>query len=167
MSRTSEGLYYVEHAIRGQWSSGGRNTIIRQIADLDSQQHGGKTGVKIWTEQEPGSSGKESAEYTIRQLAGFVVAAERSTGDKATRAAPFAAQCEAGNVRVVRADWNREFVDELTLFPNGRHDDQVDAASLAFNKLAGQVVGSWYSDQSNGRGEGLSVTETAPRGVWK
>jgi len=80
----------------------------------------------------------------IRNLAGFNVKAIRPTGDKETRAKAFAAQAEAGNVRLVRGPWNNAFLDELCTFPNGRWDDQVDAASDAFNELAGSVgaVGS-------------------------
>jgi phage terminase large subunit-like protein len=47
--------------------------------------------VNIFIEQEPGSGGKESADATIRRLAGCVVHADRPTGDM-TRAEPFAAQ---------------------------------------------------------------------------
>ena len=49
---------------------------------------------------------------------------------------PLSAQAEAGNVKLVRGTWNRDFLDELCTFPSGTHDDQVDAASAAFNRLA-------------------------------
>src|SRR5262249_54039895 len=84
---------------------------------------------------DPGSAGKEVAEDKVKMLAGFPVHAERVTGDKAVRAEPFAAQAEAGNVRLVRGPWNAAYVDELTAFPNGANDDQVDGSSGAFNKL--------------------------------
>ncbi len=69
-------------------------------------------------------------------LAGHAVHAERATGEKVTRWGPFAAPCEAGNVKLVRGHWNTAFLDELCTAPNGSHDDQIDAAALAFNKLA-------------------------------
>lgn len=47
----------------------------------------------------------------------------------------FVAQAEAGNVRVVRGRWNGEYIEEMTTFPNGAFDDQVDATSGAFNEL--------------------------------
>jgi len=47
-----------------------------------------------------------------------------------------AAQCESGNVKVLKGDWNTAFLDELCSFPYSRNDDQVDAASGAFTKLA-------------------------------
>ena len=60
---------------------------------------------------------------------------ERESGDKGTRAEPFAAPCEAGNVKLVKGEWNDAFLSEMTSFPSGAHDDQVDAASGAFREL--------------------------------
>ena len=40
-----------------------------------------------------------------------------------------------GNVKLVRASWNRDLFEEFELFPTGAHDDIVDAASGAFDKL--------------------------------
>jgi predicted phage terminase large subunit-like protein len=128
-----QGLYYVADVVRGQWSSGKRNEIMCTVAASDKAKHG---NVHVWVEQEPGSGGKESAETSIRELAGHVVHADRVTGAKDVRAEPLAAQAEAGNVRLVRAPWNGEFVDEVCAFPNGTMCDQVDAAAGAFNKLA-------------------------------
>jgi predicted phage terminase large subunit-like protein len=128
--RSTDNLFYITDVIRGQWSSGQRNAVIEQTAQLDGER------VTIWVEQEPGSGGKESAENSIRLLAGFNVHREPVTGEKWVRAMPLAAQCEAGNVKLVRGAWNGDFIEELTGFPTGTHDDQVDAASGAFNKLA-------------------------------
>jgi predicted phage terminase large subunit-like protein len=129
MSRVDD-LYHIEDVVRGQWSALEREMVIRQTAEADGKS------VAVWVEQEPGSGGKESAEATVRNLAGFIVHAERVTGDKVTRARPFAAQAEAGNVRLVRGGWNAAFLDEAITFPNGKFKDQIDAASGAFNKLA-------------------------------
>jgi hypothetical protein len=94
--------------------------------------------------QAAGAAGKEAALAMVRLLAGFAVFVEPATGSKEVRAEPFAAQAEGGNVRVVRAPWNGDWLDELLAFPNGRNDDQVDGTSGAFNKLAGaySVVGA-------------------------
>jgi predicted phage terminase large subunit-like protein len=51
---------------------------------------------------------------------------------------PLAAQVEAGNVSILRADWNRALTEEMQNFPWGRKDDQVDALVRAFNELASQ-----------------------------
>jgi predicted phage terminase large subunit-like protein len=131
MAKDALGQFYVEDVVRGQWSSLERETIIKQTADLDA----GRGHMTIWQEQEPGSGGLESAQATTRNLAGHVVLSERVTGDKATRAMPYAAQCEAKNVKLVKGEWNAAYLEELAGFPYGTHDDQVDASSGAFNKL--------------------------------
>ena len=126
----ADGYYYVSDVQRGQWGSGKRERMIRQTAEADGRS------VPVYIEQEPGSGGKESAEATIRALAGFVVHADRVTGDKATRATPYSVQIEAGNVRIVQGEWNRAFIDEHKTFPVGKYKDQIDAASGAFAKLS-------------------------------
>ena len=127
--------YVVLDVVRGQWEAGEREKIIRQVAELDGRE------VSIIVEQEPGSGGKESAEATIRNLAGFRCYADRPTGDKVLRADTFAVQLNAGNVAMLRADWNSEYKRELEFFPYGKYKDQVDASSGAFNILLKQGRG--------------------------
>jgi len=95
---------------------------------------------EVGVEQEPGSGGKESAEATIRNLAGFRAFADKVTGSKEVRAEPFAAQVQGGNVLIRAGDWVLELLDELDRFPNGRYRDQVDALSGAFNRLVSAPI---------------------------
>jgi predicted phage terminase large subunit-like protein len=129
LGRGEDGCFYVLDVVRGQWSAAPREKAIRATAELDGKP------VEIWIEQEPGSGGKESAESTVKSLAGFKIQAERATGDKAVRAEPYAVQVEAGNVKLVRGDWNQAFIDEHKSFPVGKFKDQIDAAGGAFNKV--------------------------------
>lgn len=121
--------YVILDCVRGRWTPGEREAVIRSTAERDG------IATEIVLEQEPGSSGVDSATASIRNLAGFNARAETSTGDKAVRARAMAVQFEAGNVDMVKGEWNTEFVNELLSFPRGKHDDQVDAASLGFNRL--------------------------------
>ena len=107
-------------------------TEVEQAIIGTASQDGGE--VEIVLPQDPGQAGKSQAEYLTRRLSGYRVQAVRETGDKATRAMPFASQVNAGNVYLVKSPWNREFLEELSMFPSG-HDDQVDAASGAFDIL--------------------------------
>ena len=93
-------------------------------------------GHEIYVEQEPGSGGKESAESTIRNLAGHRVYADKVTGEKKVRAEPLAAQVQGGNLFLVAGEWVGPFYDEAEVWPSGKHMDQIDAAAGAFNKLA-------------------------------
>lgn len=133
MGRSAEGRYVVLDVVRGRWETFERERVIVSTAARDRERWG---EVAIWLEQEPGSGGADSARATIRALSGHVVRAETATGQKTARAEPLAAQAGAGNVLVVRAAWNAAWIDELCIFPHGEHDDQVDASSGAFNKLA-------------------------------
>lgn len=129
VGKDADGKFWVLDVVRGQWGAAERERMIRQAAEVDG------VAVKVWVEQEPGSGGKESAEATIRNLAGFAAFADRVTGAKETRAEPFAAQVASGNVVLARGAWNRAFIDECAMFPVGKFKDQVDAASGAFVKL--------------------------------
>jgi phage terminase large subunit-like protein len=61
----------------GQWNALDREREIKEIAKLDGRR------IRIAVEQEPGSGGKESAESTIRNLAGWRVTADRPTPRRA------------------------------------------------------------------------------------
>ena len=61
--------------------------------------------------------------------------ADKVTGSKETRAEPFEAQVQAGNVHLVAGAWVQDFLDECERWPRGKYRDQVDAAAGAFNKL--------------------------------
>lgn len=123
------GKFIIRDVVRGQWAAEEREDIIRVTAEADG------TNVRIGIEQEGGSGGKESAQATIRNLAGFSVIADRPTGDKVFRADPFSVQVNNGNVFILKGEWNKVFLDELEMFPNGLYKDQVDAAAGAFAML--------------------------------
>ena len=91
---------------------------------------------EVGVEQEPGSGGKESAEATIRNLAGYKVFADKVTGSKEVRAEPLAAQVQGGNVHLIAGLWQIDLLDEMESFRSGKYRDQVDACSGAFNRLA-------------------------------
>lgn len=119
---------------RGQWSSWDREKRIKAAAERDDTDFAEWGRVEIWTEQEPGSGGKESAERTVAALVGHNVKTDRVTGSKETRAEPYASQVQQGNVFLLKGKWNQDFIDEHEVFPTGKFKDQVDAAAGAFMK---------------------------------
>jgi len=123
------GLWYIEDVIRARIGPGAVEALVKQTAALDGWS------IAISFEQEPAAAGKLFAAAMIKALAGYNVHAEPATGDKVTRALPFFAQAEAGNVRLLHGPWNEAWLQEITAFPLGGHDDQVDSASGAFNEL--------------------------------
>lgn len=131
MIHTDDGKWVIEDVVRGQWSTLQKQQIMAQTAALDGVH------VAIRTEQEPGSAGVDVVDNLRRNvLAGYDFDGIRSSGDKETRAAPFASQAEAGNVYLMEGKWNKDYLDEATQFPVGAHDDQIDASSGALSYLA-------------------------------
>lgn len=129
MALLKDNSYCILDVTRGQWSSGYRESRIKQTAQVDGPE------TIIWIEEEGGSGGKESAENTVKNLAGFAAFRDKVSGDRQLRADPLAAQIENENVYLVKGSWNSDFIDEAQMFPVGEYDDQVVAASGAFNKL--------------------------------
>jgi predicted phage terminase large subunit-like protein len=95
--------------------------------------------VPVRMEQEPGSSGKALVDQYARYvLPGYDFKGVRSTGDKVTRARPFAAAVANGNVHLLRGPWLTDWLDEISSFPEScPHDDQIDSAVGAFTHLTG------------------------------
>jgi predicted phage terminase large subunit-like protein len=122
-----EGRFYVEDVQRQQLGPNGVDALIRVTAEMDGQACAQRE------EKEGGSAGVAVIAARTKTLAGFDYAGVEISGSKVTRCKPFRAQCEAGNVRIVRGAWNADYLHELCGFPIAKHDDQVDASSCAFN----------------------------------
>jgi len=122
--------YYILDAIAEQAAPSRIDTLLRNTATQDGAH------VAVRFEREGGASGVRDARSTVALLVGFDVRAVAPQGDKITRAKPLAAQAEAGNVKIVRGAWNDRFLRTLHAFPDGAHDDEVDAAAGAFQELA-------------------------------
>lgn len=136
LGRLSDGRYVIADVRRAQYGTHKRDQYIKATADSD-----GRGKVPQSLPQDPGQAGKSQAVALTSLLAGHAVRTSPESGDKIVRARPFASQVNGGNVLMLRAAWNHDFVEELRLFPNGLHDDQVDASSRAFNELLGPPVG--------------------------
>lgn len=130
MAIDENNIIYIEDVVRAQHEALARRRLMRTTAELDGH------AVRQKVEREPGSSGKDSAADDVRNLAGYSVTEEPASGDKVLRADPLASQWQAGNVRLVRGNWNKPYLDELEGFPHGAFKDQVDASSGAYNDLA-------------------------------
>jgi predicted phage terminase large subunit-like protein len=137
LAMTKQKTYYVLDIVTGQWSTFQREEQIKNIAERDSQTYG---TVDTWIEMEPGSGGIDSAQYTIKNLAGYSIRSERARDSKEVRMEPVSSQMEAGNVFILNRKWTWEFTDELLMWPNGTFKDQGDALTGAFRKC---TSGNW------------------------
>lgn len=59
---------------------------------------------------------------------------------KLQRALPWMNWIDDGKVYLVRGAWNKDFTDQLLSFPDGDHDDMVDAVSIAREMLTQKAV---------------------------
>jgi predicted phage terminase large subunit-like protein len=132
VGRSPAGIYYIADLRRLRDTPAHTEALIKQTAQLDG------IGTNVYMEQEPGSSGVTVIDHFTRMvLGGFTFHGDKVTGNKSDRAGPFSSQAQAGNVKLVRGPWINAFLDEVELFPNGAHDDQVDAVSGAIQMLGG------------------------------
>lgn len=129
VGKLADGRFVIADIVRLRAGPDERDTAILNTAGRDGRS------TRISIPQDPGQAGKTQVAYLTRQLAGYRVQCSPESGDKVTRAEPFAAQVNAGNVLMVSGPWNDALIGELRMFPNGRHDDQVDALARAFAEL--------------------------------
>lgn len=129
MGRTPEGRFVVTGMVRMR----GKPHEVEETLQTTTQNDG------FWIEQsipqDPGQAGKHQVQYFVNKLAGYRVHSSTESGDKVTRAEPFASQVNVGNVDFVRGSWNDAALKELEGFPNSTHDDIVDALGRAFRRL--------------------------------
>jgi predicted phage terminase large subunit-like protein len=131
----ASGLFFIESVLRDQLGPAGVDALMQQTARADGK------AVAIRELREPGASGKAVIDAHVRAFVGYDYTEHRVGHDKVTEARPFRAQVEAGNVYLVRTGdavkdaWIEPYLQELADFPTGKHDDQVDASSAAFNEV--------------------------------
>lgn len=132
---------YILDAQIGRWSM---TEIQRRITELQAtwQKRAGIPTVKVLVEKKAAGNFVISALRTEMHVMGVVEddEAQKAHNDKIVRANAVVAQVEGGNVMVPKgAPWVEEFLHELCTFPNGAHDDQVDAFTMALNYWRGSV----------------------------
>ena len=131
------GMVYIEDVDRFRDRPGGvQGRIITHAAD------DGRTTV-VGLFRDPGQAGKVEEDLYRRILAGYRLEIASELTDKETKAGPFSSYAGGGRgpglVALVRGPWIKAFIAEAENFPKGDKDDQIDAASGAFNWLAPQV----------------------------
>lgn len=135
MGRLNDGRFIIADVVRDRLESHQRDQLINNTATLDGK------ALKQSIPQDPGQAGKGQVAAFAKLLAGHNVHFSPESGDKILRADPLASQINAGNVLMLRAPWNRAFIEEAGLFPFGTYKDQIDAAGRAFAGLLAPTVG--------------------------
>lgn len=141
MSKDKYGTYYVEDVIRFRYRT---DRVLKEV--INTALNDGIGDVEVSIPCDTGAAGKVASQYYLRVLseAGVYARAKTITGhsSKMSRFKPVCALAESGNLKVVKADWNKDFFDELENFKDDKRvqryfkDDQLDALSDCFSHLA-------------------------------
>lgn len=136
--------FYIEHMHHGQWSAG----RVEEIYTYCAGDEGDPREVEIIIEQEAGSAGKYLVKHFTdiaphRKVRYILAAAE---GSKLLKAQPFLAAMEKRKIWLVVDDpndlqltpWVQKLLDEFDVFPEGGHDDIVDACAGGYNDSTGK-----------------------------
>jgi predicted phage terminase large subunit-like protein len=130
-------ILYIDDMIRGRWEALQRSNIIRDTAIGDGEIN---VGVEAF------GGFKDAYTEMAGILSGLrVVKKVQLPGDKISKWAPLEAAFAAGNVYIREAPWNQDFLDEMGVAPDGRHDDIPDALITAFSLHGSNVKMVWPS----------------------
>lgn len=132
LGKRRDGTYVIADATNNRLRADKVRALVKQCAVSDKAKY---KRVRIRMSTDPGQAGKDQSQSYIKMLAGFSVNSVRESGSKEARAEPFAAQWQAGNVKVVAGPWTEALLGQYESFPESKFKDLVDAGSNAFNEI--------------------------------
>ena len=130
VGQRADGSLVIADLVRGRWEWPQAEAVIAQTAVSDGR------AVRIGVESVAFQMAGVQLLRRRPDLLGHTITAATPDKDKYARAMPWASRAEAGLVRLVAGAWNGAFLDEVSDFPQGPHDDQIDAVSGAVELLA-------------------------------
>lgn len=140
VSKDKTNVYTVEDVVRIRERVHKVEELVFKTAMRDGQ------GVVISLPLDPAAAAGAYAKDLQRKLAemGFSVRLSKPVKSKVTRFAPFSSLAQAGFVQVVKAEWNKDFYEELEIFDGEpsktKKDDQADCCSDAILLLNREQV---------------------------
>lgn len=167
------GDIYIVDVVRGKWDF----PELKQRLIRENTRWRGKGLRAVYIED------KASGQSLIQELkreSGISIIPYKVVHDKVARVNAILPLVEGGRVFIpTTADWLDEFIDETVSFPNGNHDDQVDAMTIALDVLSRTSVSpeAWalHSDpaqslnNSGSKDFGKSLTKMVKAGTaaWR
>lgn len=137
------GVVYILDVIRRKLDPVQLHALVYECAQNDRDwvrevRGSSSADVRIFMEQEPGSSGNDSIIGYAKDLAGFPFEGDKVSGEKTVRAKPLATYSANGLIRVRKAPWNKDYLNEAESYPIGRKLDQIDATAGGLSKIIQQ-----------------------------
>ena len=134
-------IFLLGHQIRGRMDFPATMKAIREMSEKWPQTFG-----KLIEDKANGSGLIQMLQH---QIPGIIPV--NPQGGKLTRARAISPLVEAGNVYLPHPDfapWVPDFIEECAAFPNGAHDDQVDAMTQALLRwITMPVQPGFYLDE--------------------
>ena len=118
-------MIFIDDVVRGRWEASERDKRIINVAMGDGTI---KIGIEAFGAYKDAYTSLKKILSGIRSVSRINL-----SGDKLVKADTISPIFEAGNVFMKKADWNREFIDELQKFPSSSHDDQVDGTVVSYH----------------------------------
>ena len=140
-----DGLWWLLDVVRSRVNPGDVERLFMTTLLHDARNYG---PIDTVIEREGGASGKLTVAAFQRMASGHAVHGLAPLGAKTERARPLMAASQNGNFSLLSAEWNATWLDEAAIFPDGTHDDQVDAVTGGM---------AWLTQNGQGRG-GLRYT---------
>jgi predicted phage terminase large subunit-like protein len=91
-------------------------------------------GKRSLVEIEPKASGKSLVQTIRKETSLNAIEGKPPAKDKITRVNDSSPTMEAHRVRLIKGAWNKPFLDQLTTFPNAKHDEYVDCVTMMIGK---------------------------------
>jgi predicted phage terminase large subunit-like protein len=152
MGVTSDGTVILADVVHGrmEWPA-----VVRLISDTArSDGYAVRQGIETVAAQ----VGMLQSLMSDPLLVAYTFQAIEIHRDKVTRALPLIARAEQGKFAIVRGSWNKKFLDELSSFPEGQHDDLVDMATSGMQMLT-EPTGAWDAAAIAGSSTGYRLPE--------
>ena len=138
--------YYIEDQVGGYWEYAELRENIMRTAMKD-----GPT-VPIFLEEEPGSGGKNQVaaikewvheQFNKKGIPKPQIEGWRPPNDRVILANLWFAEAAKGKVYMIKGDWNKPCLDQLSSFPIARHDDRITSITGARMNVA--PIQEWSS----------------------
>lgn len=153
------GLYFVTHSLAVQEGPAAVDKLLVNTTSQDARRaYGSDTLYRVRWEIEPGSAGIKENIRLAQLLDGYDCRGVRPEGDKIVRSKGFAAQSEAGNVKIAAEEeggkWIEGWLEHMHNQPDWPHDDIFDASNGAYNDLheAGEMDQEYAEELANNTG---------------
>ena len=102
--------------------------MVAATAQLDGED------IPIVYPKDPGA-GEKVFNDLVRRMNGYIIRGHRPTREKTEAWLPFASQVNGRNVKLLRGEWNHDFITDLQLAPNGHRKDLIDSVCYGYNDL--------------------------------